>query len=80
MTNNKNKILIANRGEIAIRIITAASELGIQTVAVYSDDQDKSHCFGANESIKLKSAASFLDPRQIIHAAQRYILYICFQN
>lgn len=66
-----NKILIANRGEIAIRVITAASELGIQTVAVYSDEQDKSHCIGANETIKLKNASAFLDPQQIIHAAQR---------
>lgn len=65
-----DKILIANRGEIAIRIITAASELGIQTVAVYSDEQDKSHCIGANESVKLKAASSFLDPQQIIQAAQ----------
>lgn len=68
---NKKKILVANRGEIAIRIIAAASELGFQTVAVYSDEQDKSHTLGANESIKLKSATSFLDPRQIIHAASR---------
>lgn len=66
-----DKILIANRGEIAIRIITAASELGIQTVAVYSDEQDKSHCIGANEYVKLKAASSFLDPQQIIQAAQR---------
>ncbi|MAO75647.1 MAG: hypothetical protein CL699_05005, partial [Chloroflexi bacterium] len=33
-----NKILIANRGEIAIRISRAASELGIQTVSIYSDE------------------------------------------
>lgn len=71
MIKSTNKILIANRGEIAIRIITAASELGIQTVAIYSDEQDKSHCLGANESIKLKAASSFLDPEQIIYAAQR---------
>ncbi|KAI8095665.1 carbamoyl-phosphate synthase L chain, ATP binding domain-containing protein [Thamnidium elegans] len=65
-----NKILVANRGEIAIRIITAASELGIQTIAVYSDEQDKSHCIGASETIKLKNASDFLNPQSIIHAAQ----------
>lgn len=66
-----NKILVANRGEIAIRIITAASELGIQTVAVYSDEQDKSHCIGASETIKLKNASDFLSPQNIISMAQR---------
>lgn len=66
-----NKILVANRGEIAIRIITAAIELGYQTVAVYSDDQDNSHCRDASESIKLKNASSFLNPQEIIDAAKR---------
>jgi acetyl/propionyl-CoA carboxylase alpha subunit len=66
-----HKILVANRGEIAIRIIAAATELGIQTVAVYSDNQDKSHCLGANESIKLKTPVSFLNPQHIIEAAKR---------
>lgn len=65
------KILVANRGEIAIRIITAAAELGLETVAVYSDDQDRSHCSDAHESIKLKNTLSFLDPQQIIDAARR---------
>ncbi|KAI9311525.1 carbamoyl-phosphate synthase L chain, ATP binding domain-containing protein [Dichotomocladium elegans] len=64
------KLLVANRGEIAIRALVAAAELGLQTVAVYSDDQDKSHCEFAHQSIKLKSLASFLDPHQIIAAAQ----------
>ncbi|CAO3644816.1 unnamed protein product [Mucor fragilis] len=64
------KILVANRGEIAIRIITAATELGLKTVAVYSDSQDRSHCIGAHESIKLKNTLSFLDPQQIIDAAK----------
>lgn len=66
-----SKILVANRGEIAIRIITAASELGIQTVAVYSDEQDKSHCIGASETINLNNASDFLNPQNIINAAQR---------
>lgn len=67
-----HKILVANRGEIAIRIIAAATELGFQTAAVYSDNQDKSHCLDANEAIKLKTPASFLNPQHIIEAAKRY--------
>ncbi|KAI9011850.1 carbamoyl-phosphate synthase L chain, ATP binding domain-containing protein [Phycomyces nitens] len=64
------KILVANRGEIAIRILTAATELGFDTVAVFSDPQDTSHCDAARTSIKLRTPASFLDPKQIIDAAK----------
>ncbi|KAF7720818.1 hypothetical protein EC973_005996 [Apophysomyces ossiformis] len=65
----KFKLLVANRGEIAIRILTAAAELGLEPVAVYSDDKDRDHC-GEYRSIKLRSSASFLDPRQVIEAAK----------
>ncbi|KAG1160574.1 hypothetical protein G6F37_003867 [Rhizopus arrhizus] len=61
------KILIANRGEIAIRVIIAATELGHQTVAVYSNDQDKSHCLRATEAVKV---SSFLDVQEIIQTAK----------
>lgn len=71
MNPEMNKILVANRGEIAIRIITAASELGIKTIAVYSDEQDKTHCKDADEIIKLKNTSDFLDIQQIIYAAKR---------
>lgn len=62
------KILVANRGEIAIRVITAAQELGHLTVAVYTNDQDKTHCQRATESIKI---SSFLNASEIIQVAKK---------
>ncbi|ORE06874.1 hypothetical protein BCV72DRAFT_327917 [Rhizopus microsporus var. microsporus] len=62
------KLLIANRGEIAVRIIQSATELGFETVAVYTNDQDKSHCQKATESVKI---SSFLNIKEIITVAQR---------
>jgi acetyl-CoA carboxylase biotin carboxylase subunit len=68
------KILIANRGEIAVRVITACKELGIQTVAVYSEaDRYSSHVRFADQSICIgpaKSARSYLDIASIISAAE----------
>jgi acetyl-CoA carboxylase biotin carboxylase subunit len=53
-----NKILIANRGEIAIRIMRACKELGIQTVAVYSDaDKNSLHTQFADEAIRIGAAS-----------------------
>ena len=52
-----NKILIANRGEIAVRIIRACREMGIQTVAVYSEaDKEALHTQLADESVCIASA------------------------
>src|ERR1700756_4289748 len=69
-----NKILIANRGEIAVRVITACKELGIKTVAVYSEaDRNSSHVRFADQAICIgpaKSARSYLDIASIISAAE----------
>jgi acetyl-CoA carboxylase, biotin carboxylase subunit len=68
------KILIANRGEIAVRVICACKELGIQTVAVYSEaDRYSSHVRFADQAICIgpaKSARSYLDVPSIISAAE----------
>jgi acetyl-CoA carboxylase biotin carboxylase subunit len=67
-----NKILIANRGEIAVRIIRACREMGIQTVAVYSEiDKDALHTQMADEAICIgsaKAADSYLNMNRILSA------------
>jgi acetyl-CoA carboxylase biotin carboxylase subunit len=67
------KVLIANRGEIAVRIIRACKELGIQTVAVYSDaDKDALHVKLADEAVNIGPAPatkSYLNMMNIINAA-----------
>ncbi len=68
------KILIANRGEIALRVICACKELGIRTVAVYSEaDRYSLHVRFADEAICIgpaKSARSYLDIPSVISAAE----------
>ncbi len=68
------KILIANRGEIALRIICACKELGIRTVAVYSEaDRHSLHTRFADEAICIgpaKSSRSYLDIPSVISAAE----------
>ena len=70
------RVLVANRGEIALRIIHAAKNLGIETVAVYStadkdaahvDAADFAHCIGEG-----RSAASYLNEDAILQAALQY--------
>lgn len=68
-----SKILIANRGEIAVRIIRACRELGIRTVAVYSEaDREAFHTELADEAICIgpaKATDSYLNVQQILSAA-----------
>lgn len=68
-----SKILIANRGEIAVRIMRTAREMGIRTVAVYSDvDRESLHVLTADESVCLGDpapASSYLNMDKLIEAA-----------
>jgi len=73
--NKINKILIANRGEIAIRIMRAATELGIKTVAIYShEDRLALHRFKADESYLigegLGPVKAYLDGKDILRIAK----------
>ena len=68
-----SKILIANRGEIAVRIIRACKEMGVATVAVYSEaDRNALHVALADQAIcigRAEAAQSYLDENQILSAA-----------
>ncbi|MDQ4006156.1 MAG: biotin/lipoyl-binding protein [Actinomycetota bacterium] len=69
------RLLIANRGEIAVRVIRACRELGIPTIAVYSDaDRDALHVEMADRAERIGPAtpsASYLDASAIVEAARR---------
>src|SRR5258707_2714210 len=68
------KILIANRGEVALRVIYACRELGIKTVAVYSEaDENQLHVKFADEDVCIgpaRSADSYLNVPAVISAAE----------
>src|SRR5260370_26170326 len=70
-----HKILIANRGEIAVRVMRACRELGIASVAVFSDvDRAALHVTHADEADPIGPAAaseSYLNISQILHVARR---------
>lgn len=72
---NIKKILIANRGEIAIRIHRSAKEMGIQTVAIYSDpDRIAPHVLHCNEAYSLQGTTSgetYLNVEKILHIAKK---------
>ena len=67
-----SKILVANRGEIAVRVIRACREMGIKTVAVYSEaDRDSLHTLLADEAICIgpaPSSESYLNMERILSA------------
>ena len=68
-----NKVLIANRGEIAVRVIRACKEMNIKTVAIYSEaDKDALHVRLADEAVCVgpaKSSDSYLNEKNILEAA-----------
>lgn len=68
------RVLIANRGEIALRIARACRKAGLQSVAVYSEaDADAAHIWAADDAIELGPAAaarSYLDQDLLLHVAQ----------
>ena len=72
------KVLIANRGEIAVRIIRACRELGIHTVAVYSTaDRNALHAQIADEAVCIGPAPSkdsYLNVRAIISADRKSVV------
>jgi acetyl-CoA carboxylase biotin carboxylase subunit len=69
-----NKVLIANRGEIALRIVRACSEVGVRSVAVYSDaDRAAPHVLAASEAVRIgpaPAAESYLRGAALIEAAR----------
>ena len=66
---NTVKLLVANRGEIALRVIRAAQDLGLSTVAVYAEDESRSlHTRVADEAVRLSGSgpAAYLDADQVV--------------
>ena len=68
------RLLVANRGEIAVRVIRAARDLGIETVAVYSEaDRDARHVALADRSVLIgppPATASYLRRDALVHVAE----------
>ncbi|MEP4523582.1 MAG: biotin carboxylase N-terminal domain-containing protein, partial [Alloalcanivorax venustensis] len=67
------KLLIANRGEVAVRIARAAADLDIATVAVYPDDDERAlHTRVADQAVALsgQGVAAYLDGEQLVRVAR----------
>ncbi|HEX8868030.1 MAG TPA: biotin carboxylase N-terminal domain-containing protein, partial [Lentzea sp.] len=63
-------LLVANRGEVAVRVLRAAADLGIRTVAVYAEDDASSlHVTLADHAVALRGDSPYLDVDQILDAA-----------
>lgn len=68
---NKQKLLIANRGEIALRVISSAQSLGVPTLAVYTDaDASAPHVVRATEAVLIPNYLDMLVPRCSVCAAE----------
>ncbi len=69
---NFSRVLIANRGEVALRILRAARELGLETVAVHTADElDSPHVTQADQAILIQSPQGYLDAQALVDAARR---------
>src|SRR4029077_11309378 len=65
------KVLVANRGEIALRVFRAARELGLETVAVVApDDKGSLHARSGDEAVEI---GSYLEPEEHIRAAKQSV-------
>ncbi|MFZ2238951.1 MAG: biotin carboxylase N-terminal domain-containing protein, partial [Gordonia amarae] len=70
-----SRVLVANRGEIALRIIATATELGMDTVAVYAaDDAGLPHVTAATTAVALESSgpSAYLDRSALVAAARAH--------